>query len=235
MYDLIEHLVVGVIAERDERIVFANRTFAELLDYRSPTVLLGRSVWELVHSSAEAAARTRIRERANGAHVASHMTVLKRTDGAAVPVCVFAYQVGEGEDDSHRSRLATAVVIPVTALPMLSTCGCSACAPSANVPWLDALSALDAQRQRRNEVFERLTPREAEIVESIASGMAVASVARSLGISPNTVRNHLKSVFRKLGVRSQAELLSRLIRARPLELLGRRDFQLPEQRQQAEP
>jgi PAS domain S-box-containing protein len=232
MYDLIEHLVVGVMAQRDERIVFANRAFAHLLNYRSPTVLLGRSVWELVHSSAEAAARTRIRERANGAHAAPYMTVLKRAEGAAVPVCVFAYQVGERENDSQSSSLTTGVVIPVTAIPTLSTCGCSACVPSASKPLAEAL---DAQHQQRIEIFERLTRREAEIVESIANGLAVASVARSLRISPNTVRNHLKSVFRKLGVRSQAELLSRLIRARPSQLLGHGDFQLPEQRQQPEP
>lgn len=233
MYDLIEHLVVGVLAQRDERIVFANRALAHLLDYRSPTQLLGRSVWDFVHSSAEPAARTRISERAMGAPAAPYMTVLKRTDGEAVPVCVFAYQVGEGEDAAPRARLTTGVVVPLAAIPSLGTCGCSACLPAAvNLP---LAHALDAQRQLRVELFEQLTRREGEIVESIANGMAVASVAQSLRISTNTVRNHLKSVFRKLGVRSQAELLSRLLRARPAEPLRQGGFQLPEQRHQPEP
>jgi DNA-binding CsgD family transcriptional regulator len=35
-------------------------------------------------------------------------------------------------------------------------------------------------------------------------------IARRLGLSPHTVRNHLKAMFRKLGVSSQADLLERL-------------------------
>jgi DNA-binding CsgD family transcriptional regulator len=33
------------------------------------------------------------------------------------------------------------------------------------------------------------------------------TIAQELGLSPNTVRNHLKSIFFKLGVSSQQELL----------------------------
>ena len=33
---------------------------------------------------------------------------------------------------------------------------------------------------------------------------------KALGITPGTVRNHLKAVFRKLGVRSQAALIDHM-------------------------
>lgn len=45
-----------------------------------------------------------------------------------------------------------------------------------------------------------LTPRECEILELLASGQSNKELARSLGISPNTVKTHLASLFAKLGV-----------------------------------
>jgi DNA-binding CsgD family transcriptional regulator len=59
-----------------------------------------------------------------------------------------------------------------------------------------------------------LTPREREVLVQLVAGDRVASIARELEISQNTVRNHLKSIFRKLSVRSQVELLDRLKAAR---------------------
>ena len=47
-------------------------------------------------------------------------------------------------------------------------------------------------------------------LERLRTGLRVATIARELTISPNTVRNHLKSIYRKLGVRSQTELLEQL-------------------------
>lgn len=52
-----------------------------------------------------------------------------------------------------------------------------------------------------------LSDREAEILELAGQGLRVATIARALYISPSTVRNHLSSIFRKAGVRNQAELL----------------------------
>ena len=59
-------------------------------------------------------------------------------------------------------------------------------------------------------IVEQLSPREREILDAVASGQRVGSIARRFAISPYTVRNHLKAIFRKLGVHSQVELLARL-------------------------
>jgi DNA-binding NarL/FixJ family response regulator len=56
---------------------------------------------------------------------------------------------------------------------------------------------------------DTLTPREREIVAALAGGQRVGMIASRLGVSEHTVRNHLKAVYRKLGVHSQVELLSR--------------------------
>ena len=55
-----------------------------------------------------------------------------------------------------------------------------------------------------------LTRREHEVLSHLRRGARVPSIARRLQISPSTVRNHLQSIFRKLGVGSQAELLEKL-------------------------
>jgi len=55
-----------------------------------------------------------------------------------------------------------------------------------------------------------LSPREREVLGLIRNGYRVATVARRLLISPHTVRNHLKRIFLKLEVGSQAELLEKL-------------------------
>ena len=58
--------------------------------------------------------------------------------------------------------------------------------------------------------LERLSAREREVLSLLAVGMPAKEVAQSLGLSANTVRNHVKSIFLKLRVHSQVELQIRL-------------------------
>jgi DNA-binding NarL/FixJ family response regulator len=74
---------------------------------------------------------------------------------------------------------------------------------------LPAETAVDPLAHMAHEV-ERLSPRELEVARLLALGKAVQDVASALDLSPNTVRNHIKSVFAKLRVHSQVELLSKL-------------------------
>jgi DNA-binding CsgD family transcriptional regulator len=55
----------------------------------------------------------------------------------------------------------------------------------------------------------RLTPRELDIVRRVVTGDRVRAIAERLFLSQSTVRNHLSSVYRKLGLRSQQELVDR--------------------------
>jgi DNA-binding NarL/FixJ family response regulator len=63
-----------------------------------------------------------------------------------------------------------------------------------------------------------LTPRELELMRLLLEHRRTATIARELSVSVHTVRNHLRSMFRKLGVHSQEELLS-AVRALPPDLL----------------
>lgn len=53
-----------------------------------------------------------------------------------------------------------------------------------------------------------LSRRERDVLELLLQGERVPSIAEQLFISPHTVRNHLKSMFRKTGTSSQAALIS---------------------------
>lgn len=61
-----------------------------------------------------------------------------------------------------------------------------------------------------------LTARECEILEVLASGQSVKEMARSLGISPNTVKSHIARVYEKLGVQRRIPAIDK---ARSLALI----------------
>lgn len=53
--------------------------------------------------------------------------------------------------------------------------------------------------------FSELTPREMEILKHLAEGQSNKVIGRELGIADGTVKLHVKSILRKLGVRSRVE------------------------------
>jgi DNA-binding CsgD family transcriptional regulator len=52
-----------------------------------------------------------------------------------------------------------------------------------------------------------LSDRESQVVRLLLAGERPPRIARQLHIAPSTVRNQLSSVYRKLGVSSQQELI----------------------------
>ena len=56
---------------------------------------------------------------------------------------------------------------------------------------------------------EQLTPREQQIAEGIESGLSYKLIADRLGISINTVRAYIRTIYEKLQVSSKAELMAR--------------------------
>ncbi len=55
-----------------------------------------------------------------------------------------------------------------------------------------------------------LTPRESELVRLVIGGRKTQQLAARLSITPYTVKDHLKAVFEKVGVRSRGELVGRM-------------------------
>jgi PAS domain S-box-containing protein len=69
----------------------------------------------------------------------------------------------------------------------------------------------------------QLTPRQREILDLIAAGLSTAEVASELTLSPETVRNHLRSVFRELRAHTRVEAIvaAHRLGCSPLRRLGR--------------
>jgi DNA-binding CsgD family transcriptional regulator len=64
----------------------------------------------------------------------------------------------------------------------------------------------------------RLSAREREILALVAAGTSNKGIARSLRISPNTVKFHMTTLFGKLGVATRAEAIAAAARSGELSL-----------------
>jgi len=90
--------------------------------------------------------------------------------------------------------------------------------------WRETMEALQELARR----LESLTPREMAVLSSLSEGQSVKDIAEQVGVSEGTVRSQVKSILRKLGVRSQ---LASVAAYRQLDELRRRSgrpAQLPE-------
>ena len=63
---------------------------------------------------------------------------------------------------------------------------------------------------RRREPRDMLTRRERDVANAFAAGQSYREVATALGLSPATVRHHLRSAYVKLGVTDKAAFATRL-------------------------
>lgn len=71
-----------------------------------------------------------------------------------------------------------------------------------------ALMRLAVAQPHRSPVFaglERLTPREREVLDALASGGTNKEIALTLRISPGTVKTHVERLISKLGVRDRTQ------------------------------
>lgn len=59
-----------------------------------------------------------------------------------------------------------------------------------------------------------LTPREQDVLRALVQGLAYKQVASTLDISVDTVRYHIKAIYRKLQVHGVAEAVTRAVRER---------------------
>jgi DNA-binding CsgD family transcriptional regulator len=69
------------------------------------------------------------------------------------------------------------------------------------------LAASGARLRSTAAARENLTPRETQVALAVAEGASNEEVAAVLYVTPKTVEYHLTRVYRKLGVRSRAELV----------------------------
>lgn len=60
--------------------------------------------------------------------------------------------------------------------------------------------------ERTDRRLSALTTREIQIARAVAEGRGNREIATQLGITEQTVKNHLTSIYEKVGVRSRLQL-----------------------------
>lgn len=90
----------------------------------------------------------------------------------------------------------------------------------AEVDWLLTATMVDPVQPPRPEILEALfdlTPAEARVAQAIASGRTIEAIASGAGLSSETIRKQVKSVFAKTGINRQAEFVRLVssVRGRP--------------------
>ena len=81
---------------------------------------------------------------------------------------------------------------------------------ASNSIWLESLSRLAIERiQERNRKAkisgDQLTGREIEVLKYLVSENSISSIGQTLHISKNTMKTHLRNIYRKLDVNSRGE------------------------------
>ena len=75
------------------------------------------------------------------------------------------------------------------------------------------LSIAPASATGLKRVRAKLSQRELHVLKQVADGLSNKQIARRLGISEKTVRNHLSRVFNKLGATNRTEAVMHAMRA----------------------
>jgi DNA-binding NarL/FixJ family response regulator len=75
------------------------------------------------------------------------------------------------------------------------------------------------QAARSSQVLARLSARELEVLRALTTGARSEMIARNLGISPKTLRNHISSIYHKLGIFDRAQAVIVAVREGLVEIL----------------
>lgn len=194
----LDRIACGVVAHTPGgKIVYASARFEAWLGHATGE-LLGRSVTSLapheVRNLVPAAAGD---ER-------PRLALLRRTDTTTFPTLVIPHAGGvlvfvhlgdveTGKPLDLQSGSAVRATLGRIALELQSLCAGPDPTP-APVPL-------------HHPDLSLLSPREMEVLSLLMAGVRVPAIADHLEISHHTVRNHLKSTYRKTGIAGQAELI----------------------------
>ncbi len=76
------------------------------------------------------------------------------------------------------------------------------------------LSNVEKEPAASSEPFEQLNPRETQVLDCVAQGLSNREIAKSLQLTPRTVKNDMTSIMAKLRVRNRLEAALKLMQMR---------------------
>jgi PAS domain S-box-containing protein len=208
----IDRVNCGVCARNpDDTIAYANERLQRWLGYE-PNALVGRPLASLVPEEVRDEIAVEMKALEQGDERA-RLTALLRRDGTSFPVIVLPHAI-RGEDGRYQGSIVLFVDLGTvqTAKPVGAAAGREFPSTLARIAQeLQSMSlhaTLPVPRiPLRHPELAELSPRESEVLAQLMGGYRVPSIAQRLHISQHTVRNHLKSIYRKAGVQSQADLI----------------------------
>jgi DNA-binding CsgD family transcriptional regulator len=80
-------------------------------------------------------------------------------------------------------------------------------------PFVEYTFGVDRRLGLIARAVDGLTPRETDVVRLVCRGAGNREIGRALGIALQTVKTHLEHVYRKLGVRTRAQLIAEIAAA----------------------
>jgi DNA-binding CsgD family transcriptional regulator len=200
------------------RILAANAWLHGVLGY-GPGELRGESLWNVVRIPGQRELVVRTYEAlVPSAPDASLLLVCTHARGA--PLALHVDLRGEFDEDGAPRAFAWAMRMPepiaagvASSLEALAraTARLERLVDSTSSPALGSAPPAHEANGAAGEL-SRLSPRERQVAELLLEGESPSSMAARLNVSEHTVRNHLKGIYRRLGVHSKDELLLRLFK-----------------------
>lgn len=174
----------GVVVEADERVVYANIRYAQLLGYRHPEELIGRPIAELI-AVEDAARLARFGHgRCRGENVPSiYDFAARHRSGAAIRLRA---SVSIAAIENH--RCITTIVQPFYP------------------------GSTPAPRAALDGPHERLSQREREVMDLILAGRRIKEIALELKLSEKTIATHRARLLKRLGLPGNRELFQYALR-----------------------
>lgn len=204
-----------VVRDAEQRIVWLNDHLLHWLGYAREE-LLGQSL-DALYPAENLELLQQEMTAVEAGDLRARLTVLRRKNGTVLPVLLLPQPVYDPE-----GRVLGGVGVAIE-LATIQTARPAGYAPTEGKlrERLDkialeiqsiglAASASGPPIPLEHPELAGLSEREKEVLTQLVSGSRVPDIAGALHISPNTVRNHLKSIFRKVGVGGQGELIHRV-------------------------
>jgi two-component system, NarL family, nitrate/nitrite response regulator NarL len=92
------------------------------------------------------------------------------------------------------------------------------CAKGKDVISAELAAGLASEIRRRNEPdVPALSPREREVLNLIAAGSSIPTMAKELYLAPSTVKTHVQRLYEKLGVSDRAAAVAEAMRRKLLD------------------
>jgi DNA-binding CsgD family transcriptional regulator len=193
MHVRINKSVGAIILDESGHVLSVKQRARELLEHKDGVALRDE---QLVLGTRE---RTReLQERVN------RVIAQQKSGGAAV---VEAMRIPRGAKNNSAAELGL-VIRPVPENQWAE----AEAVPAAVIFLSDPSAQAEAPLQVIKQLFG-FTPAEASLAMLMANGMTLDEAADAMGVSRNTVRTHLRSVFAKTGVTRQPMLVSLILKS----------------------